>query len=142
MKQAKGNKELDLLVMENLLYARSVTRLYDLKGSVRSRYNSDLTGNNKVLLDENLLEMMPTSPIFVSRVAKHLLSRAVWNDTGFLAVSNERQLSLSCILHDDILSRQPEHDCQNCCLRQENHLRTKRSFSQVLRSTKLCSCFN
>lgn len=88
MKQAKGNRELDLLVMENLLYARNVSRLYDLKGSVRSRYNSDVTGNNKVLLDENLLEMMPTSPIFVSGVAKHLLSRAVWNDTGFLAVSN------------------------------------------------------
>jgi len=91
VKQAKGNKDLDLLVMENLLYARNVTRLYDLKGSVRSRYNSDLSGNNKVLLDENLLEMMPTSPIFVSSNAKRLLSRAVWNDTGFLAVSNDRQ---------------------------------------------------
>ncbi|KAG0587219.1 hypothetical protein KC19_2G149200 [Ceratodon purpureus] len=85
VKQAKGNKELDLLVMENLLYSRNVSRLYDLKGSVRSRYNSDLTGNNKVLLDENLLEMMPTSPIFVSNKAKRLLERAVWNDTAFLA---------------------------------------------------------
>jgi len=110
VKQAKGNRELDLLVMENLLYARNVTRLYDLKGSERSRYNYDLTGNNKVLLDENLLEMMPTSPIFVSSNAKRLLSRAVWNDTGFLAVSNDRQHSLSCILHDDMLSRRPEHD--------------------------------
>ncbi|XP_024395699.1 1-phosphatidylinositol-3-phosphate 5-kinase FAB1B isoform X2 [Physcomitrium patens] len=85
VRQPKGNKELDLLVMENLLYARNVSRLYDLKGSVRSRYNSDLTGNNKVLLDENLLEMMPTSPIFVSNKAKRLLERAVWNDTAFLA---------------------------------------------------------
>ena len=96
VKQAKGNKELDLLVMENLLYSRNVSRLYDLKGSVRSRYNSDLTGNNKVLLDENLLEMMPTSPIFVSNKAKRLLERAVWNDTAFLAVSNDRTLNLVC----------------------------------------------
>lgn len=78
---------MDLLVMENLLYARHVTHLYDLKGSVRSRYNSDSSGVNKVLLDQNLLEAMPTSPIFVSSKAKRLLERAVWNDTAFLAVS-------------------------------------------------------
>jgi 1-phosphatidylinositol-3-phosphate 5-kinase len=101
VKQAKGNRELDLLVMENLLYARNVSRLYDLKGSVRSRYNSDVTGNNKVLLDENLLEMMPTSPIFVSGVAKHLLSRAVWNDTGFLAREQVMDYSLLVGVDED-----------------------------------------
>ena len=42
-KQLKGGKEsrMDVLVMENLLFRRSVTRLYDLKGSSRSRYNPD-----------------------------------------------------------------------------------------------------
>lgn len=73
--------------MENLLYRRTVTRLYDLKGSSRSRYNADSTGKNKVLLDQNLIEAMPTSPIFVGNKAKRLLERGVWNDTGFLAVS-------------------------------------------------------
>ena len=43
----------------------------------------------QVLLDENLLESMPTSPIFVGKKAKQLLERAVWNDTAFLAVSSE-----------------------------------------------------
>jgi len=88
-KHIKGGKEsrMDVLVMENLLYRRTVTRLYDLKGSSRSRYNADITGKNKVLLDQNLIEAMPTSPIFVGNKAKRSLERAVWNDTGFLAVS-------------------------------------------------------
>ena len=89
-KHLKGGKEskMDVLVMENLLFRRNVTRLYDLKGSSRSRYNPDASGNNKVLLDQNLIEAMPTSPIFVGNKAKRLLERAVWNDTSFLAVSS------------------------------------------------------
>ena len=89
LKHLKGGKEskLDVLVMENLLYRRNVTRLYDLKGSSRSRYNPDTSGSNKVLLDQNLIEAMPTSPIFLGNKAKRLLERAVWNDTSFLAVS-------------------------------------------------------
>ena len=88
-KHPKGGKEckLDILVMENLLFRHNVTRLYDLKGSSRSRYNSDTSGKNKVLLDQNLIESMPTSPIFLGSKAKRLLERAVWNDTSFLAVS-------------------------------------------------------
>lgn len=78
---------MDVLVMENLLFRRNLTRLYDLKGSSRSRYNPDSSGSNKVLLDQNLIEAMPTSPIFVGNKAKRLLERAVWNDTAFLAVS-------------------------------------------------------
>jgi 1-phosphatidylinositol-3-phosphate 5-kinase len=79
--------KIDVLVMENLLFERQVARLYDLKGSTRSRYNPDTSGSDKVLLDQNLIEVMPTSPIFVGNKAKRLLERAVWNDTAFLAVS-------------------------------------------------------
>lgn len=88
LKHLKGGKEsrIDVLVMENLLFRRNITRLYDLKGSSRSRYNPDSSGSNKVLLDQNLIEAMPTSPIFVGNKAKRLLERAVWNDTAFLAV--------------------------------------------------------
>lgn len=88
-KHVKGGKEtkMDVLVMENLLYRRNIRRLYDLKGSSRSRYNPDTSGSNKVLLDQNLIEAMLTSPIFVGNKAKRLLERAVWNDTAFLAVS-------------------------------------------------------
>lgn len=88
-KHLKGGKEfkMDVLVMENLLFKRNFTRLYDLKGSTRARYNPDTSGGNTVLLDQNLVEAMPTSPIFVGSKAKRLLERAVWNDTSFLAVS-------------------------------------------------------
>ncbi|MCL7043543.1 hypothetical protein MKW94_010909 [Papaver nudicaule] len=95
-KHLKGGKELkmDVLVMENLLFKRSVTRLYDLKGSSRSRYNPDASGSNKVLLDQNLIEAMPTSPIFLGNKAKRLLERAVWNDTSFLASIDVMDYSL------------------------------------------------
>lgn len=95
-KHLKGGKEsrMDLLVMENLLFERTVTRLYDLKGSSRSRYNADSSGNNKVLLDQNLIEAMPTSPIFVGNKAKRVLERAVWNDTSFLASVDVMDYSL------------------------------------------------
>lgn len=87
-KNLKAGKEsrMDVLVMENLLYKRNIKRLYDLKGSTRSRYNPDTSGPNKVLLDQNLIEEMPTAPIFVGNRAKRHLERAVWNDTSFLAV--------------------------------------------------------
>ncbi|XP_020268970.1 1-phosphatidylinositol-3-phosphate 5-kinase FAB1B-like isoform X2 [Asparagus officinalis] len=95
-KSMKGGKEsrIDVLVMENLLFGRTVTRLYDLKGSARSRYNADSSGKNKVLLDQNLIESMPTSPIFVGNKAKRLLERAVWNDTAFLASVDVMDYSL------------------------------------------------
>ncbi|KAG8063112.1 hypothetical protein GUJ93_ZPchr0003g17961 [Zizania palustris] len=96
VKSLKGGKEMkmDVLVMENLLFERHVTRLYDLKGSTRSRYNPDSNGSNKVLLDQNLIEAMPTSPIFVGNKAKRLLERAVWNDTAFLASIDVMDYSL------------------------------------------------
>ncbi|KAK3170415.1 hypothetical protein Dsin_000212 [Dipteronia sinensis] len=95
-KHLKGGKEskMDVLVMENLLFKRNLTRLYDLKGSSRSRYNPDTSGSNKVLLDQNLIEAMPTSPIFVGSKAKRLLERAVWNDTAFLASVDVMDYSL------------------------------------------------
>ncbi|KAJ7963358.1 1-phosphatidylinositol-3-phosphate 5-kinase [Quillaja saponaria] len=95
-KHLKGGKEsrMDVLVMENLLFGRNVTRLYDLKGSSRSRYNPDSSGSNSVLLDQNLVEAMPTSPIFVGNKAKRLLERAVWNDTAFLASIDVMDYSL------------------------------------------------
>ncbi|KAG8376278.1 hypothetical protein BUALT_Bualt09G0046600 [Buddleja alternifolia] len=95
-KHLKGGKEsrMDVLVMENLLFRRNITRLYDLKGSSRSRYNPDSSGENKVLLDQNLIEAMPTSPIFLGTKAKRLLERAVWNDTSFLASIDVMDYSL------------------------------------------------
>ncbi|RWR95855.1 1-phosphatidylinositol-3-phosphate 5-kinase FAB1B [Cinnamomum micranthum f. kanehirae] len=93
-KHPKKESRMDVLVMENLLFGRNIVRLYDLKGSSRSRYNPDSSGSNKVLLDQNLIEAMPTSPIFVGNKAKRLLERAVWNDTSFLATIDVMDYSL------------------------------------------------
>lgn len=75
------------MVMENLLFGRNISRKYDLKGAVFSRYVSTANDPDKVLLDENFIEDMRLSPIYVGRRTKHLLQRAIWNDTSFLTVS-------------------------------------------------------
>lgn len=77
---------MDLMVMENLFFGRTLSKVYDLKGSLRARYNPDTSGNDSVLLDLNLLESVRTKPIFLGRKAKRSLERAIWNDTSFLAV--------------------------------------------------------
>nr|GFC77874.1 putative 1-phosphatidylinositol-3-phosphate 5-kinase FAB1C [Tanacetum cinerariifolium] len=87
VKHLRSGKEtkMHLMVMENLFFKKSISWVYDLKGSARSRYNSDMTGTNKTLLHMNLLEALRTNPISVGGKAKRNLERAVWNDTSFLA---------------------------------------------------------
>lgn len=96
VKHLKGGKEtkMDLMVMENLFFRRNILRVYDLKGSARSRYNADPSGTDKVLLDMNLLETLRTKPIFLGSKAKRSLERAVWNDTAFLASVDVMDYSL------------------------------------------------
>lgn len=58
---------MDVLVMENVLYAANTTRIYDLKGSERSRWSpEDPTQAGAVLMDDNLRENNLTQPILVS----------------------------------------------------------------------------
>ncbi|XP_047341042.1 putative 1-phosphatidylinositol-3-phosphate 5-kinase FAB1C [Impatiens glandulifera] len=96
VKNLKGGKEIkmDLMVMENLFFKRSISRIYDLKGSARSRYNAETTGTNNVLLDMNLIKTLRTKPIFLGSKAKRKLERAVWNDTSFLASVDVMDYSL------------------------------------------------
>ncbi|KAG7586624.1 Phosphatidylinositol-4-phosphate 5-kinase core [Arabidopsis thaliana x Arabidopsis arenosa] len=96
IKHPKGGKEtkMDLMVMENLFYNRKISRIYDLKGSARSRYNPNTSGTDKVLLDMNLLETLRTEPIFLGSKAKRSLERAIWNDTNFLASVDVMDYSL------------------------------------------------
>ncbi|KAF0899302.1 hypothetical protein E2562_015948 [Oryza meyeriana var. granulata] len=93
VKGLKGGREvkMDLMVMENLFFERKISRVYDLKGSLRSRYTSS---ESKVLLDSNLLEALHTKPIFLGSKAKRRLERAVWNDTSFLATVDVMDYSL------------------------------------------------
>ncbi|CAN6465674.1 unnamed protein product [Victoria cruziana] len=95
-KHLKSGKEvkMDFMVMENLFFGRTISGVYDLKGSARSRYNPDTSGDNKVLLDQNLVEVLRTKPIFLGSKPKRVLERAVWNDTSFLASVDVMDYSL------------------------------------------------
>ncbi|KAL3654471.1 hypothetical protein CASFOL_004152 [Castilleja foliolosa] len=103
VKHMKGGKEvkMDLMVMENIFFGRNISKVYDLKGSARSRYNPDTIGPNKVLLDMNLLETLRTNPIFLGSKAKRILERAVWNDTSFLASVDVMDYSLLVGVDED-----------------------------------------
>lgn len=102
-KNLRGGKEMkmDLMVMENLFFKRSISRVYDLKGSERARYNPDTSGKDKVLLDENLVETSRTKPIFLGSKAKRSLERAIWNDTSFLASVDVMDYSLLVGVDDE-----------------------------------------
>ncbi|XP_039056190.1 putative 1-phosphatidylinositol-3-phosphate 5-kinase FAB1D isoform X2 [Hibiscus syriacus] len=97
VRQPKTGKELsrhDLMVMENLAFGRNLTRLYDLKGALHARFSSAAEGSGDVLLDQNFVNDMNSSPLYVSNQAKRILQRAVWNDTTFLNSINVMDYSL------------------------------------------------
>ncbi|EGD98646.1 hypothetical protein TESG_06126, partial [Trichophyton tonsurans CBS 112818] len=83
-----------LLIMENLFYDRTPTRIFDLKGSMRNRKVQSTGERNEVLLDENMVEFIYESPLFTREHSKKLLSQSVWNDTLFLARQNVMDYSL------------------------------------------------
>ncbi|KAJ8760552.1 hypothetical protein K2173_015219 [Erythroxylum novogranatense] len=95
IRQTKSGKEIkhDLMVMENLTFGRNITRQYDLKGALHARYNS-AGDSGDVLLDQNFVNDMNSSPLYVSNQSKRFLERAVWNDTTFLNSINVMDYSL------------------------------------------------
>jgi len=62
----------NVLVMENLFYDRSPSRIFDLKGSMRNRKIQSTGEQNEVLLDENMVEFIYESPLFAREVHLHL----------------------------------------------------------------------
>lgn len=72
-----------LIVMENILCCKGISKTFDLKGTALSRHIGD-ADIQKVLLDQNFVD---DGPIYLSSLDKHKLLTAVWNDTSFLAVS-------------------------------------------------------
>lgn len=96
IRHAKSGKELkhDLMVMENLSFGRKITRQYDLKGALHARFASATDGSGEVLLDQNFVNDMNASPLYVGTKSKRLLERSVWNDTTFLNSINVMDYSL------------------------------------------------
>ena len=90
-----------LLVMENLFYDRSPTRIFDLKGSMRNRRIQSTGEQNEVLLDENMVEFIYESPLFTREHSKKLLRASVWNDTLFLSRQNVMDYSLMIAIDEN-----------------------------------------
>lgn len=90
-----------LLVMENLFYDRSPTRIFDLKGSMRNRRIESTGEQNEVLLDENMVEFIYESPLFSREHSKKLLRASVWNDTLFLSRQNVMDYSLMIAIDEN-----------------------------------------
>ena len=95
-RKGKTPVKVDLIVQENLFYGHNITKTFDLKGSLRSRYARPESPDDKdvVLMDENLLEMMYGEPICVTNEAKAMLAMTVWNDTLCLSSLNVMDYSL------------------------------------------------
>ncbi|CAN1235338.1 Putative 1-phosphatidylinositol-3-phosphate 5-kinase FAB1D [Linum perenne] len=92
----KGGKETrhDLMVMENLTFGRDLTRRYDLKGALHARYTAVVNSSGEVLLDQNFVDDMNSSPLYVSNRAKRLLERAsinVMDYSLFVGIDLQRQ---------------------------------------------------
>lgn len=90
-----------LLLMENLFYDRTPTRIFDLKGSMRNRRIKSTGEQNEVLLDENMVEFIYESPLFSREHSKKLLRASIWNDTLFLAGQNVMDYSLMIAIDED-----------------------------------------
>lgn len=86
--------KMDVIIMENLFYEKKTSRIFDLKGSMRNRHVEQTGKENEVLLDENMVEYIYESPIFVKEYDKKLLRASLWNDTLFLAKMNVMDYSL------------------------------------------------
>lgn len=90
-----------LLIMENLFYDRSPTRIFDLKGSMRNRRIQSTGEQNEVLLDENMVEFIYESPLFSREHSKRILRASVWNDTLFLSRQNVMDYSLMIAIDEN-----------------------------------------
>lgn len=86
--------KMDFLIMENLFYNRKCSRIFDLKGSMRNRHVKQTGKENEVLLDENMIEYIYESPVFVKEQLKKLLRGSLFNDTSFLSAMDVMDYSL------------------------------------------------
>lgn len=88
------NFKMDFLIMENLFYNKNTTRIFDLKGSMRNRHVQQTGKANEVLLDENMVDYIYESPVFVGELSKKLLRGSLFNDTAFLSAMDVMDYSL------------------------------------------------
>lgn len=94
----KGNAspsvKMYVIVMENVFYCDKSTKFFDLKGSMRNRRATETGKAKEVLLDENMVEYIYDTPLFVHEHSKRTLRASLYNDTLFLTKMNIMDYSL------------------------------------------------
>lgn len=88
------HKKMNVMVMENIYYKKTITKQFDLKGSTRNRFVEVQAGKNCVLLDENLVNLAHDTPLYVRQHTKANLETALHNDSLFLSKNNIMDYSL------------------------------------------------
>eukprot|EP00759_Apiculatamorpha_spiralis_P000226 PhF_6_TR10046/c0_g1_i1/m.15476/K00921/PIKFYVE, FAB1; 1-phosphatidylinositol-3-phosphate 5-kinase len=90
--KSKGAQSAYYILMENLFFGRKISRAYDLKGSLRNRFQPKA---NSVSMDENLLHDIEQQRwIYVVENDKEKLNLAVYNDTLLLNLQRIMDYSL------------------------------------------------
>eukprot|EP00670_Eutreptiella_braarudii_P019208 CAMPEP_0174372070 /NCGR_PEP_ID=MMETSP0811_2-20130205/102188_1 /TAXON_ID=73025 ORGANISM="Eutreptiella gymnastica-like, Strain CCMP1594" /NCGR_SAMPLE_ID=MMETSP0811_2 /ASSEMBLY_ACC=CAM_ASM_000667 /LENGTH=452 /DNA_ID=CAMNT_0015519099 /DNA_START=124 /DNA_END=1479 /DNA_ORIENTATION=+ len=80
------------VLMEDLFYNHKISKVYDLKGSMRNRFQSN---QNATLLDENLIRQLTDSGmLFTKEEHKDLFNMSIHNDTLLLTQLNVMDYSL------------------------------------------------
>lgn len=80
------------VLMENLFSNQPVQQVYDLKGSMRNRFEPN---RNATLLDENLIKSTETGAcLFTNESSKDLFTMSIHNDTLLLSQLNVMDYSL------------------------------------------------
>ncbi|XP_061508754.1 putative 1-phosphatidylinositol 3-phosphate 5-kinase [Anopheles gambiae] len=85
-----------VLVMENLFCGKDIKEKYDLKGSDRNRLvdPNRQTGTERVLMDENFIQMSWTNPLYILSHSKTVLKEAITRDACFLERNEVMDYSL------------------------------------------------
>lgn len=98
----KGTFRMDFLIMENLFHNHHTTRIFDLKGLMRNRHVQQTGKADEVLLDENMIEYIYESPVFVAEQLKKLMRGSLFNDTLFLLAMDVMDYSLVVGIDDPL----------------------------------------
>ncbi|XP_049318083.1 putative 1-phosphatidylinositol 3-phosphate 5-kinase [Bactrocera dorsalis] len=94
--------EKSLLVMENLFYDCDIKNKFDLKGSERNRMVDPTDQQGEiVLLDENLVQMSWSKPLYILSHSKAVLKDAINRDSTFLEKNQIMDYSLLVGLNHD-----------------------------------------
>ncbi|XP_055538718.1 putative 1-phosphatidylinositol 3-phosphate 5-kinase isoform X3 [Wyeomyia smithii] len=87
--------EKTVLVMENLFSNKDISDKFDLKGSLRNRMvDPNRQTGEIVLMDENLMQMSWTNPLYIFTHSRTILKEAIEQDASFLEKNGVMDYSL------------------------------------------------